>query len=112
MKKVKNNFRVVFITCANFEEGEKIVNEIVKAKLAACGNIFSGLTSIYWWKGNIEKAEEVLVILKTKKSKVKKITKKVKQLHSYEVFELISLPILEGNNDYLKWIEKNINNKT
>lgn len=107
-KKTKSNYRAVFITCANFTEGEKIAQAVVEKKIVACCNIIPKITSIYWWKDKIEKSEEVLLLLKTTKNKIKKLTKEVKKIHSYEVFELVALPILEGNKKYLKWIAENL----
>ncbi|MCB4792101.1 MAG: divalent-cation tolerance protein CutA [Elusimicrobia bacterium] len=102
---------VVFITCANKKEADKIANLLVKEKLCACGNSLKGVRSIYWWKGKIEKSNEVLLLCKSVKIKLDKIIKRVKELHSYDVPEIIALPILGGSRDYLKWIRNSVNNR-
>lgn len=96
---------VVFITASSTKEAEKIADGLVDNKLAACVNIVPSVKSIYTWKGKKEKASEVLLIAKSKKEKFKRIIKQVKSLHSYEVPEIISIPISDGNKDYLDWIK-------
>ncbi|MDD5688173.1 MAG: divalent-cation tolerance protein CutA [Elusimicrobia bacterium] len=97
-------YAVVFVTAANDKEAKKIVEDVVKAKLVACANIVGKINSIYWWQGKKERAPEVLLIMKTKISLAKKLIKKIKMIHSYKVPEIIFLPIIAGNPDYLKWI--------
>ena len=98
---------VIFVTCANIKEAQNIAYALVKEKLAACVNIVNGIQSIFWWENKIDRTKEVLLIIKTKKSLFKKITAKVNSLHSYQVPEMISLSICDGNKDYLGWIDKN-----
>jgi periplasmic divalent cation tolerance protein len=95
---------IVFVTASSFEEGEKIVTTLVNEKLAACGNIIKGLTSIFVWKNKLCKDDEVLLILKTMQDKFEELSKRVKELHSYEVPEIIAMPIVEGSKAYLDWI--------
>lgn len=96
---------VVFVTTANREEAEKIGKTLVEEKLAACANIVSDIQSVYWWKGIVESAGEVFVMLKTRKSLFPRVAARVKELHSYEVPEVIALPIVTGSEEYLAWIE-------
>jgi len=96
---------VVLITCANKEEAEKIANGLVEGKLAACVNIVAGVNSIFHWQGKLDKAEEILLIAKTQEAKLAAVIDKVKSLHSYEVPEVIALPITGGYAPYLKWID-------
>ncbi len=98
-------YTVVFVTAANKKEARKIADGVVKEHLVACVNIVEKIKSIYRWQGKIEKSTEMLLIMKTKISLSKKLIKKVKSLHSYTVPEIIFLPIIDGNPDYLKWIE-------
>ena len=74
--------------------------------MIACANIIDGVESHFWWRGKKEKARECLIIAKTKKSHLSKIIKKVKSIHSYEVPEIIALPIIGGYKQYLEWIKK------
>jgi len=98
---------VVFVTTKNVREANKIAAKLVKGKLIACANVVKGVNSIFRWKGKVEKASETLLILKSKKSCFKKIVKTVKKYHSYDVPEIIALPIIDGNKDYLGWVKKN-----
>lgn len=101
-------FRIILVTCSSMEEAEKISKSLVEEKLAACVNIVSTVKSFFWWEGKIDEAEEHLLIIKTSIKKIEKLIKRVKELHSYDVPEIISLPILEGNLEYLKWIKESI----
>ena len=102
------SYSVIFITASNAAEAGNIASSLVKEKLAACANVVGGVSSTYWWKGNIETADEVLVIAKSKTALVEKIIERVRQLHSYEVPEIIALPIESGNKAYLQWIEESV----
>jgi len=95
---------VVFITSGSDEEAKRLARVLVEEKLAACVNIISGVDSLYWWKGRIESSREWMLVVKTQGKMVKKVVKRVKEIHSYEVPEVIALPIVEGNRDYLQWI--------
>ena len=96
---------VVFITASSKGEAQKIIAGLLEEKLAACVNVIEHIESHFWWQGKIDKAKEVLLVLKTRKALFNKVVKKVKSLHSYEVPEIIALPILSGNKQYLDWID-------
>jgi periplasmic divalent cation tolerance protein len=95
---------VVFITAPNEEEAAKIGTAIVTEGLVKCVNIIRNIRSIYQWKGNIEDHSEVLIIAKTKKEKFAALSLAVKSLHSYEVPEIVAIPIADGSTDYLNWL--------
>ncbi|MFH1201803.1 MAG: divalent-cation tolerance protein CutA [Candidatus Omnitrophota bacterium] len=95
---------VVFITCKNKKEANRIAQGLIKEKLAACVNVINKIESIFFWQGKIDKAAEALLIVKTKKKLLSKLIKKVKVLHSYSVPEIIAIPIIGGSLDYLNWI--------
>jgi periplasmic divalent cation tolerance protein len=95
---------VIFITSGGEEETKRLARVLVEERLAACVNIVSGVESLYWWKGKVELSKEWLLVVKTEKKKVKEVVNRVKEIHSYEVPEVIALPIIEGNRDYLQWI--------
>jgi periplasmic divalent cation tolerance protein len=103
-----NKFIIVFVTVKNKKEAEKIANILLNSRLAACINIVPLIQSRYWWKGKIEKSNESLLIIKTRKNVIKQLIKTVKENHSYTVPEIISVPIIHGNVDYLNWIEKEV----
>ena len=99
---------VVLITVASEREANKIVRKLLSAKLIACANIVKGVRSIFWWKGNIESSNEFLVLMKTHSKLINDIIKVTKKLHSYEVPEIIVLPIETGYSPYLRWIKSSI----
>jgi len=100
------NYIVVFVTTSNEEEASKIARALVEKRLAGCVNIVKNIRSIYTWKDNIEDEAETLMIIKTKRELYKQLIYAVKELHSYTVPEVIALPIIEGSEDYLRWLEE------
>ncbi len=104
------SYCVIFITVP-VDKGEEIGEFIVREKLGACVNIIDVENSIYWWKGNIEKDKEKLLIVKTSVKNIEKFIKRVKEIHPYTVPEIIALPIIGGNEDYLKWIDESLENE-
>jgi periplasmic divalent cation tolerance protein len=100
-------YRVVLVTCGSMGEARKIGRGVVERKLAACANVVPGVESIYRWKGKVERAREVLVIMKTTANRLPDLEREVKRLHSYEVPEFIVLPLTAGSRDYLNWIGQN-----
>jgi periplasmic divalent cation tolerance protein len=103
---VMNGPVVVFITASGAEEGARIAESLVAEKLVACVNRIDGISSVYWWKGKIERSSESLLIAKTNGDLVEGIIARVKEMHSYAVPEVIAVPIGAGNPDYLKWIDE------
>jgi periplasmic divalent cation tolerance protein len=95
---------IVFITAPNEKEAVFISRTIVGERLAACVNIIPSVRSIYSWQGRIEDGQEILLIVKTKKSLFERLQARVKELHSYEVPEIIGLPVVEGSKEYLEWL--------
>ncbi|TBR18418.1 divalent-cation tolerance protein CutA [bacterium] len=98
-------YSIIFITASKDKEAEKIAKGLLESKLAACVNIVPRVKSYFWWEGKIDRADELLLIVKTRKSLVNKLIKKVKSLHGYTVPEVVAFPIINGNKDYLKWID-------
>ncbi len=101
-------FILVFITASNKAEAANIARGLLKNKLAACVNIVEKIDSFFWWKGRIDQAAECLLLVKTRKAKLPRIIKLVKSLHSYEVPEIIALPIIAGEKRYLNWINASL----
>ncbi len=99
------NELVVFITASSEDEAAKISKALVESRLAGCVNIIKNIRSIYSWQGKIEDDKEFLMIAKTQKHLFNALMKKVKELHSYSVPEIIAMPIIEGSEDYLKWLK-------
>ncbi|CAG9559910.1 unnamed protein product [Danaus chrysippus] len=99
-----DKYSVAYVTVPNIDVGKSIGHTLVKNKVAACVNIIPGVTSIYEWKNEIAEDSEALLMIKTRTSLVDKLTEMVRANHPYEVCEVISLPIKNGNPPYLKWI--------
>jgi periplasmic divalent cation tolerance protein len=94
-----------FATAEDEKEAESIAKALLGKKLAACCNIIPNVKSDFWWKGKLEKAEEVLLIIKTRKGLADEVIEEIKSVHSYEVPAIEFLDISKGNPDFLKWIE-------
>jgi periplasmic divalent cation tolerance protein len=99
---------VIFITTSSIQEAQKIAEHLVAVHLVACVNIIESVQSVFWWENKVDRANESLVIVKTMKKNFKKIVKAVKSFHSYSVPEIIALPIIDGNPDYMKWIKDSV----
>jgi periplasmic divalent cation tolerance protein len=95
---------VIFVTTSTEIEAHKIAELLLAKKKAACVNIVPRIDSSFWWQGKLDSARESLLIIKTTASLLPEIIELVKSVHSYEVPEVIALPIIGGNEDYLKWI--------
>ena len=101
--------RIVLVTCGSMKEARKIAGQVVTKRLAACANIVSSpVESIYHWKGKVERAGEVLMIIKTKVKRLAKLEREVKRLHSYDVPEFVVLPISAGSKEYLAWLNEGV----
>ena len=98
--------RIVHSTAGSEQEAHKIAHILVKRRLAACVNILPGVQSIYRWKGEIESAQEWLLLIKTRADKFSAVRDAIGELHSYEVPECIVLEIEDGSLAYLQWLEK------
>ncbi len=97
---------VVLVTAADKLEAEKIAQSLLNKKLIACANIIHPVTSFFFWSGKIDKAEECLVVMKSRRDLFKELAARLKELHSYEVPEILALPIVESSADYLDWMDK------
>lgn len=103
----ENDYCVVLVTAASQELAKEIATAIVEAKLAACVAI-TPIESVYTWEGKINSDSEWQLTIKTRSSLFSLVSVKVKSLHSYEVPEIIALPIVEGSQSYLDWISENV----
>ena len=99
---------VVFITIDTKEEAHRIAKVLLAQRKAACVNIIPGVSSLFWWEDELDSAQESLLIVKTKASVLNEVIRLVKEIHSYDVPEIIALPIVGGNQDYLEWIGKEV----
>jgi len=99
------DYVVVLVTTADKQEAEKIIRRLLDEKLVACANIVGPVSSHFHWSGKIEEAEECLVLMKSRKDLFEKLAETVKSLHSYEVPEILALPIINGSKTYMDWLE-------
>jgi periplasmic divalent cation tolerance protein len=96
---------VVFCTCAQADEAEKIARSLVEAHLAACVNVLPGARSFYRWEGAIENSGEFLLIVKSSRSRFDALRREIERLHSYKVPEIVALPVVDGSPNYLNWLD-------
>ena len=101
-----DSFILVFSTFSSEEEAKKISNQVVKARLAACANIVPKVHSIFHWKNELSHEDEVMVLMKTQKKHLKELVLWIQSHHSYELPEVIALPIIGGSEEYLDWIKE------
>ncbi len=104
----ESRYIVVLITSDSAEEADHIARVLLEKKKVACVNIARGIDSYFWWEGKPDSARENLLIAKTKSSLLPEILEVVRKVHSYDVPEVIALPIIGGNQDYLDWIEQSV----
>src|ERR1700732_708424 len=101
-------YRIILVTCASIAEARRIAQHVVEMKRAACAKMLPGINSIYRWKGKVERASEVLLLMKTTATCLRQLEKEVKRLHSYEVPEFVVLLIVAGTREYLDWLGKSV----
>jgi periplasmic divalent cation tolerance protein len=99
---------VVLSTCASSEEAEKLARAVVEQRLAACVNVIPAIRSYYRWQGNLENAEEWLLVMKSSREQFAALRAALEKLHSYELPEIIALPIIDGAPGYLDWLAGNL----
>ena len=100
------SYLIVFMTAGSREEAVKIVRTLLEERLIACANVVDAVSSFFWWQGEIEEEKEVLVIMKSNESFFRKLSKRVAELHSYDVPEILAVPIVDGSQSYLDWMKE------
>ncbi len=99
---------VVLTTCGSAEEAAALARRLVELRLAACVSVLAGARSFYRWKGAIEDSEEWLLVIKSRSDLFEKLRAEVLSSHSYEVPELLALPVSEGSAEYLNWMDREL----
>jgi periplasmic divalent cation tolerance protein len=99
---------VVLSTCANGDDAARIARALVDSRLAACVSVVPGLRSYYRWEGRIETGDEVLLVIKTSRELFAPLQSELAKIHPYELPELLALPVIEGSEDYLNWLDSNL----
>ena len=95
---------VVFVTCGSAEEGRRIARALVEERLAACVNVSAPIRSLYRWEGRVCDDQEVLLVIKSSRLLFDRLRRTVEKLHSYQVPEVICLPVIDGSPNYLNWL--------
>ena len=101
---MSTGFLVVMITVGGPEEARRIADALIDQRMAACVNIVPQVSSVFRWEGEIEDENESLLVVKTRADLFPQLEAVVKGLHSYEVPEIIALPIVLGSEDYIEWL--------
>ncbi|MBN1176276.1 MAG: divalent-cation tolerance protein CutA [Dehalococcoidales bacterium] len=104
----QQNYIVVFITAKDNEEAQKIAKTLLKRRQAACVNIVPEVGAHFWWKDKLNATQESLLVARTREALLPDIIKSVKKIHSYSVPEIIALPVIGGNEEYLDWIDSEV----
>lgn len=99
---------LVLCSCPSTDSARELAGELVEQRHAACVSILPGLTSVYAWKGQIESAEESLLLIKTRLANFSELERFIKQQHPYEVPEILAIPVQEGSADYLAWLRESV----
>ena len=103
-----SHYLLVIVTISTKKEASKIVRCLLEERLIACANIIGPISSLFWWKDKIDEVTEFLVLMKSHSKLFDKLSKRVKKIHSYEVPEILALPILKGLPSYLNWLKTNL----
>jgi periplasmic divalent cation tolerance protein len=101
----------LFTTTERRDDAEMISREVVEKRLAACAQVLGPIMSTYWWKEEIERTEEWLCIMKSRRDLYNELENAVKSIHPYEVPEIVALPIVSGSQSYLKWLDQEVKPK-
>ena len=101
---MNDNYILILVTTKDKQEAEKITKALLNERLIACGNIINPVTSFFHWSGKINKAEECLIVMKSRMDLFAQVAERVKGLHSYEVPEILALPIVDGSKAYFDWM--------
>jgi periplasmic divalent cation tolerance protein len=104
MERVSTGTYVVLSTVGSLQQGGEIAERLVGEGLAACVNIIPGLSSVYRWKGEVQRDEEVLLLIKTTAHRYRELEAKLREIHSYETPEIVALEVTEGLQAYLDWV--------
>ncbi len=96
---------VVLMTAGSREEADKIANALVTELFAACVNVLPGVTSVYRWEGEVQRDQEWLLVAKSTREVLDDLVRRVQALHSYDLPEVIALPVVGGSEAYLRWVD-------
>jgi periplasmic divalent cation tolerance protein len=101
------NVILVLSSCADEAEAGRIAKELVEAGLAACVSQLPGISSTYRWQGSVQTSREVVLLIKTVAANFEALRARLQHLHSYELPEIIAVPVVQGSPAYLEWVQAN-----
>src|SRR3954468_463202 len=99
---------VVFSACGSEEEAKKLARHLVEARVAACVNVIPGVYSVFHWEGKVDEASEWMLIIKSTRTRLEALKTELAKMHSYQVPEVVAIPIVDGSTDYLDWIDREL----
>lgn len=99
---------VVFSACGSAEEARKLARHLVETRVAACVNVIPGACSVFHWEGKVEEASEWMLIIKTTRARLEALKSELRKIHSYSVPEVVAVPIVDGSDDYLEWVDREV----
>ena len=103
---------VVFSACDSEEQAARVAHALVEQRLAACVNIVPGARSIYRWKGQVEDASEWVLIIKSRRDLMEPLRAAIGKVHSYEIPELLAIPVVDGSEGYLGWVDRELDRES
>ena len=108
MSAVQPHTLVVLVTCPNRATARRLAQALLRRRLAACVNLVPSVDSWFWWQGKIDRAREVLLLIKTTRAAMEPLRRAIVALHPYDVPEVIALPIRHGHRPYLDWVRTSV----
>ena len=108
MREESSKARIVVTSAGSARDGSGLARTLVEERLAACVTVLPGAVSIYRWKGHVETADEVALLIKTTDEQVATLEKRLKELHSYETPEFLVLKVQGGSEEYLAWLMRSV----
>lgn len=98
----------VVTTAPDAGVAEELAARVVEERLAACANVVPGVTSLYWWEGEVQRDAEVMIVLKTVTARFEALRRRIAELHPYDVPEILAFPVPEGSDEYLAWVRQEV----
>lgn len=99
---------MIVVTAESEEQAQRIADALLCRKLVACANIVKKVQSFFWWQGKVDQSKELMLVMKSREELLGEVVRLVKENHSYEVPEVVALPIIGGNPEYLRWIDESV----
>jgi periplasmic divalent cation tolerance protein len=100
----QNSVVVIFVTAPDSRFADELARKLVGERLVACVNVVPGLRSHYWWEGEVQSSDEVLMVMKARKRDVPAVAERVASLHPYDIPEVIATEVVDGLEAYLSWV--------